>query len=77
MDEEELTELIRSKIRQWKQSQEGITDGYDYEASLVKMVDEIGKEIFQESIGPLPKDRKRKKNSSPSSEKSPYPKNIL
>jgi len=70
MDEEELTELIRYKIRQWKENQKGKTDGYDYEASLVQMVDEIGREIFQESIGPLPSDRKRKKNSLHSSEKS-------
>lgn len=65
MDEAALARFIQDKIRQWKQSQTEKKDGYDYEESLVKMVDEIGKEIFQESIGPLPADRKKKKTSHP------------
>ena len=64
MDEKALTELIMQKIRQWYSSQEGQTDGYIYEETLVKMVDEIGADILQASIGPLPENRKLKKNSN-------------
>ena len=64
MDEKALTEMIMQKIRQWYSSQEGQTDGYIYEETLVKMVDEIGADILQASIGPLPENRKLKKNSN-------------
>ena len=64
MDEKALTEMIMQKIRQWYSSQEGQTDGYIYEETLVKMVDEIGANILQASIGPLPENRKLKKNSN-------------
>ena len=54
MDEKALTEIIMQKIRQWYSSQEGQTDGYIYEDTFVKMIDEIGTDILQASIGPLP-----------------------
>ena len=52
------------KIRQWYTSQEGQTDGYVYEDTFVKMIDEIGADILQCSVGPLPDNRKLKKNSN-------------
>lgn len=64
MDEKALTEIIMQKIRQWYTSQEGQTDGYIYEDTFVKMIDEIGADILQSSIGPLPENRKLKKNSN-------------
>jgi hypothetical protein len=64
MDEKALTEIIMQKIRQWYSSQEGQTDGYIYEDTFVKMIDEIGTDILQASIGPLPENRKLKKNSN-------------
>jgi len=64
MDEKALTEIIMQKIRQWYTSQEGQTDGYIYEDTFVKMIDEIGTDILKASIGPLPENRKLKKNSN-------------
>ena len=64
MDEKVLTEIIMQKIRQWYTSQEGQTDGYIYEDTFVKMIDEIGTDILKASIGPLPENRKLKKNSN-------------
>lgn len=64
MDEKALTEIIMQKIRQWYSSQEDQTDGYIYEDTFVKMIDEIGTDILQASIGPLPENRKLKKNSN-------------
>ena len=74
MDEKALSELIMQKIRQWHTSQEDQSDGYNYEESLVKMVDEIGADILKASIGPLPENRKLKKNSNPVRRNSSSPK---
>jgi hypothetical protein len=61
MDEKKLSELIMEKIHEWKESQKGQTDGYEYERSFDGMMRSIGKEILQESVGQLPKNRKEKK----------------
>lgn len=61
MDEKKLTELIMKKILHWNESQEGQTSGYEYERSFDVMMQSIGKDILQESVGTLPKDRKEKK----------------
>jgi hypothetical protein len=74
MDEKALTEIIMQKIRQWYSSQEGQTDGYIYEDTFVKMIDEIGIDILQASIGPLPENRKLKKNSNSIRRNSSSPK---
>lgn len=61
MDEKALTEIIMQKIGQWYTCQKDQTDGYIYEDTFVKMIDEIGTDILQASIGPLPENRKLKK----------------
>lgn len=61
MDEKQLSEIIAQKIAEWKQSQEGQKDGYEYEKTFDKMMQEIGKSILQESIGKVPESRKLKK----------------
>ena len=63
MEEKQLSELIMQKISEWKESQKGQTDGYEYERSFDFMMQSIGKEILQESMGKLPENRKGKKNS--------------
>ena len=74
MDEKALTEIIMEKIRQWHTSQEGQTDGYIYEDTFVKMIDEIGADILKASIGPLPENRKLKKNTNSVRRNSSSPK---
>jgi hypothetical protein len=61
MDEKQLSELIMKKINEWKSSQQSQTDGYEYEHSFDIMMQSIGKEILQESVGEIPKNRKEKK----------------
>ncbi len=63
MDESLLSELITRKIKQWHQSQQGQTDGYEYERSFNEMIQSIGKDILQQSIGTLPGNHKLKKTS--------------
>lgn len=61
MNDKELSELIMKKIKDWQISQENQTDGYEYERSLHTVVQSIGKDILQASIGELPENRKLKK----------------
>ena len=61
MNDKELSDLIMQKIADWRRSQEGQTDGYEYERSLVGVVQSIGTDIMQSSIGEVPRNRKVKK----------------
>lgn len=63
MDEKQLSDLIDEKIKSWKESQKGQTDGYEYESTFNEMVQYIGKNILQQSIGELPANKKLKKTS--------------
>lgn len=62
MEEKQLSEIIAEKIKQWQQSQQGQTDGYEYERTLNVMMQSIGQDILQQSIGPLPSTKRLKKN---------------
>lgn len=44
------TEVFSHKYRQWLESQDGQTDGYEYEASFLRFMEEIGQEAFQTSM---------------------------
>jgi hypothetical protein len=62
MSEQTLIELIDKKIKQWKDGQQCQTDGYEYERSFDEMMQAIGREILQESVGEIPKNKNLKKN---------------
>jgi hypothetical protein len=62
MNEKELKDQIDQKIKEWKESQNGQTDGYEYERSFNEMMQNIGREILQESVGKIPKNKNLKKN---------------
>lgn len=57
---ETLTEKVMKTYFQWKTAQQQQTSGYDYEKSFVEMWQTLGKEVFQESIGEIPKDKNKK-----------------
>ena len=69
MDEQQLSDLIDHKIRQWQAKQQGQTDGYEYERTFNDMMQNIGQEILQESIGKISTNKNLKKKSSPRLEK--------
>jgi hypothetical protein len=62
MNEKELKDQIDQKIKEWKESQKGQTDGYEYERSFNEMMQHIGREILQESVGKIPENKNLKKN---------------
>lgn len=63
MDEQQLSDLIDQKIKQWKESQQGQSDGYEYERSFNDLMQTVGQNILQQSVGKLPANKKTKKNS--------------
>jgi hypothetical protein len=64
MEEKQLSELIMQKIKEWKESQKGQTDGYEYERTFDVMMQNIGKDVLQESVGKIPENRKEKKTKN-------------
>ena len=61
---ESKASYLAQQIAQWKQSQEGQTSGYEYERSFIELWQRLGKEMFQESVGELPKRPHEKKTSN-------------
>lgn len=69
MDEKQLSDLIDQKIKQWQVKQQGQADGYEYERTFNDMMQNIGQEILQDSIGKIPTNKNFKKKFSPRSVK--------
>lgn len=65
----DLLFLFAKKISEWEQNPKRMESGYEYEKTFVDMWQTLGLDIFQESIGSLPKSRNSKKNSRPAWEK--------
>ncbi len=62
MDYEKITKEVVEKLRQWHESQQGQTSGYEYEKTFVELMRGISQEVFQESLGHIPKSRNQKKD---------------
>jgi hypothetical protein len=62
-DLEKATAIFKAKYASWEQDAQRFTSGYDYERSFSLMIQEVGQEVFAGSVGEVPKDRNRKKNS--------------
>jgi len=62
---EELLAAFTKKIEEWEKNPERMQSGYDYERTFVEMWQSLGKDVFQDSIGTIPKSRNSKKNSKP------------
>ena len=68
MNKEEIKKVMLEKIAEeldnWFDTQEKITDGYEYEEKALKSAQTISQILVSQSRGELPKDR-NKKNSKP------------
>ena len=61
---ENLILKIEAEIAQWQASQKGQTSGYEYEMSFITLWQRLGKDVFQQSVGVLPKRPHEKKTSN-------------
>jgi len=69
MAQKDSTKIFEKYYNEWVASPERNISGYDYERSYAEMMQKVEKEIFQVSIGEVPKNKNRKKNSKPVSGK--------
>lgn len=51
MNSEDLNDKIVQQVKQWQQSQEHQTSGYEYEKSFTQLGQKLGQEVFQSSLG--------------------------
>lgn len=52
---------FEENLRKWLKSQEGQTDGYEYEKSFVEFMRQVSQETLQISIGEVPDSKNKKK----------------
>lgn len=70
MELNELAKAIFSKYyTQWESDPLRMESGYHYELTYATMMKKVEKEIFQLSVGKVPKSKNTKKNSTPDSGK--------
>ena len=62
MNEERITEIVKTEVSAWFASQQGQTDGFEYEKTFVECWRSVGKKVYQESLGSLPGSKNEKKN---------------
>jgi len=62
---EEIIQTMLSRYQNWENNPERQRSGYQYEKSFTEMWQTLGREVFQRSIGEVPKDKNSKKNSRP------------
>ncbi len=69
MDIEKATAIFRKNYEKWATNDKRNNSGYDYEKTFVEMMDSLGKEVLQDSLGGLPQSRNLKKKSKRHTEK--------
>ncbi len=60
MKDHALEGLLMERITKWQESQQGQTSAYEYERSFSEMMQGLGREILQASVGHEEKSRKKK-----------------
>ena len=69
MTQKDSTKIFEKHYNEWINNPERLKSGYDYERTYAEMMKKVGKEIFQNSVGEIPINKNRKKNSKPFMEK--------
>ncbi len=65
MTQKDPTKIFEKFYNEWVASPERNISGHDYERSYAEMMQKVEKKIFQLSIGEIPNNKNRKKNSKP------------
>lgn len=64
MNEEQISAMIKKEVAAWLSSQQGQTDGYQYEKTFVECWRSVGQKVLQESLGRIPGSKNKKKLQS-------------
>lgn len=68
-DKDQVLALVDKYYTEWESDPLRMESGYHYELTYATMMKKVEKEIFQLSVGKVPKSKNTKKNSRPDSEK--------
>ena len=69
MKQQDPTQIFEKYYQEWLQNPDRMKNGYDYERTFIEMMQQVEKEVFEESIGEVPENKNRKKKSKPVLEK--------
>ena len=61
IDKEKMANRLKEMLEQWENNPERMKNGFQYEKTFVDMIRIFEKELFQESIGEMSKDKNAKK----------------
>jgi hypothetical protein len=67
---DEIIQKMKDTYQDWADDPANHQDGYQFEQSFARMWQELGKQVFQDSVGEVPTDKNRKKKSTPDSVRS-------
>lgn len=66
---EKALKIFEQYYEQWENSPSRMENGYQYESTYASMMQKVSQEVFQSSVGKVPKGVNAKKNSRPDLEK--------
>lgn len=61
IDKEKMSNRLKEMLDQWENNPERMKNGFQYEKTFVDMMRVFEKELFQESIGKISRDKNAKK----------------
>lgn len=59
---ERATKIFEKHLEEWESDPARMENGYQYESSYAAMMEKVEQEIFQLSVGTVPKGKNSKKN---------------
>lgn len=59
--------IFEEHYERWESDPARLENGYQFEATYAAMIEELGREVLQASLGEVPTDKNLKKNSRPDS----------
>lgn len=67
-DLDKILAIVTKHYGQWEKNPTRMENGYEYESTFASMAQKMLKEIFESSLGEIPKSRNKKKGLLPDSE---------
>lgn len=63
MTQKDPTKIFEKYYAEWMDNPQRLESGYDYEKTYSEMMKKVEMEVFQNSVGEIPINKNRKKNS--------------
>ena len=65
MEQQNPTQIFEKHYQGWLSNPNRMKNGYDYERTFIEMMQQVEREVFQDSLGKVPENKNRKKKSKP------------